>query len=159
MPSDLDLLVDRRGHLTMFALLGMVCVIAGGIVAAVTGPTDFANGSWLAAFLVLVGGVAQWALGLGQVWLAPTEPSRGLIHAELATWNAGTALVILGTLIDVPVVTTLGGVVTLASLALFLSGVQGAQARHRKVLMAFRVLLVIELVSVPIGLTMSWLRT
>ena len=142
----------------MFALLGMVCVVAGGIVAAVTGPTDFANGSWLAAFLVLVGGVAQWALGLGQVWLAPTEPSPTLLQAQVANWNGGVALVILGTLIDVPVVTSLGGVLTLVALALFLSGVRGAHERHHKILVAFRGLLVIELVSVPIGLTMSWLR-
>ena len=34
-------------------------IVAGGLVAAVDGAAPFAHGSWLAAYLVLVGGVAQ----------------------------------------------------------------------------------------------------
>ena len=41
----------------------------GGAVAAVSDPFSFEQGSWLAAFLVLVGGVVQIALGAGQAAL------------------------------------------------------------------------------------------
>ena len=36
-----------------FLALGSIAVVGGGIVAAVTGPTDFELGSWVAAYLVL----------------------------------------------------------------------------------------------------------
>ncbi|MBS7547854.1 hypothetical protein [Dietzia massiliensis] len=36
-----------------FVLVGLTAIIAGGLVAAVTGPTGFDEGSWVAAYLVL----------------------------------------------------------------------------------------------------------
>ena len=42
-----------------FVLVGSVCIVAGGLVAAVSRPSGFELGSWLAAYLVLVGGVAE----------------------------------------------------------------------------------------------------
>ena len=54
------------GAARWFVAAGSSCVVVGGLVAAATGPTGFEDGSWVAAYLVLVGGVAQIALGVGQ---------------------------------------------------------------------------------------------
>ena len=69
---------------------GGAAIIAGGIVAAVTDPAGWEHGSWTAAFLVLVAGVAQIGLALGQVELAavPATPRVAL----LASIPVGVAL-------------------------------------------------------------------
>jgi hypothetical protein len=40
--------------------VGASCVVLGGLVAAFTGPLQLTDGSWLAAYLVLVCGEAQY---------------------------------------------------------------------------------------------------
>ncbi|MCE5292393.1 MAG: hypothetical protein LLG14_24605, partial [Nocardiaceae bacterium] len=52
-----------RQHADALVVLGMSQVILGGLVAAVTRPLALTHGSWLAAYLVLVGGVAQYTMG------------------------------------------------------------------------------------------------
>src|SRR3546814_20131767 len=47
----------------------------------------FEHGSWLAAYLVLVGGVAQIALGGGQAWLADRVPRARTTRTEAWSWN------------------------------------------------------------------------
>ncbi|HEU5002339.1 MAG TPA: hypothetical protein VFW71_06115 [Actinomycetota bacterium] len=57
--------------------------------------------SWAAGYLVLVAGVAQVLLGLGQEYLA--HPGIGATRrwAELGCWNLGNALVLVGGLLEV----------------------------------------------------------
>ena len=85
-----------------FVGIGAVLITAGGLVAAITHPTDFELGSWLAAYLVLVGGVAQIALGLGQSWLAEQTPRPATVRAEVASWNVAVAATIVGSLASAP---------------------------------------------------------
>lgn len=59
-------LAERWRAASVLVSIGSACVVAGGLVAAVTGPTDFDHRSWLSVYLVLVGGVAQIALGILQ---------------------------------------------------------------------------------------------
>ena len=96
--------------------LGSVFVILGGVVAAVTGPLEFAKGSWLAAYLVLVCGVPQNAVG----WIAGGRltVSRGWVL--VAGWNIGNGAVIAGTLTGLPYVVDLGGLVLLVPLVVLL---------------------------------------
>lgn len=68
-----------------FIATGGTLVVAGGLVAAVNSAAPFAHGSWLAAYLVLVGGVAQIALGVGAAALAPQRRSARL--ARCARWR------------------------------------------------------------------------
>src|SRR5579875_3107512 len=98
-----------------FAAFGTACVIAGGLVAAATAPAPSGHGSWAAAYLVLVGGVAQVALGAGQALLAPRSPSRRLVAAEFAGWNAGNAAVLAGTLAGVTPLVDAGGALLVAA--------------------------------------------
>ena len=89
-------------------ITGTVSVVAGGLVAAVTGPTEWSDGSWVAAFLVLVAGVAQLGIGAGQAYLAVTTPTVAFVAAQAAMWNVGCATVIAGTLLSSPATVAAG---------------------------------------------------
>jgi hypothetical protein len=120
-----------------FLVVGGACIVAGGLVAAVTGPLHLEHGSWAAAYLVLVGGVAQIALGAPQGALAARSPSPAVLASELAAWNLGSALVIGGTLVRN---TVRGG-----------EGPGWARWTYRGALAAL-------LASIPIGLVLAHLR-
>jgi hypothetical protein len=142
-----------------FVILGIASVVAGGLVAAVARPTKFADGSWLAAYLVLVGGVSQIALGTGQGVLARRAPSTRLVAAEVAAWNLGLLAVTLGTLAPAVILTALGGLATAVALAWFLSGVrQSGTVLPTGVLHLYRGLAAFVLVSTPVGLLLAWSR-
>jgi hypothetical protein len=151
-------LVARWPAMRPFVVIGSVNVMVGGLVAAVTRPLDLELGPWLAAFLVLVGGVAQIALGAGQAWLAGDLPPRRYLAGEVVTWNAGLAATITGSLLAVPVVTSAGGIATAAALVLFLRGTTVASSGPRWVALGYRTVLVIVLVSTPVGLVLAWVR-
>lgn len=132
-------------------------MILGGLVAAVTTPAGWTHGAWAAAYLVLVTGVAQIGLGVGQAALATTPPTRGLLTCEWTGWNLGSAAVILGTIAQTPAVVSAGGVLLVVCLGLLVYGVRGGQAG--RLLWLFRLLVLVLLVSIPVGLVLSWLRT
>ena len=151
--------VERWRWAVPFVVIGSVAVVAGGLVAAVTGPTGFGHGSWLAAFLVLVGGVALVALGAGQAWLAAERPSDTMLRLELGLWNAGVVATIVGTLVGAPGLTTIGGLGTVAALGVFLRAVWRRSASAP--LWAWRSYLAgvgVLLVSTPVGLLLAWIR-
>jgi hypothetical protein len=137
-------------------VVGAACVVAGGLVAAVTRPAGWEHGSWIAAFLVLVAGVAQISLGVGQAWFAgPLR--RSSVAAEAVAWNVGAAATIVGTLAAQPVVTTAGGLALAAALVLYLAGVREARG-NRWALSLYRSVAAIVLISVPIGTGLAWIR-
>jgi hypothetical protein len=111
--------------------------------------------TWAAAYLVLVVGVAQLGIGTGQALLAPKVPSRGLVMAELLTWDIGNAGVIAGTLMNRTSLVDLGGTLLATSLVLFILGARGHKGRNRWPLYLYRLLITIVLVSIPIGLVIS----
>jgi len=141
-----------------FGVVALLCVVGGGLVAAVTGPLHLEHGSWAAAYLVLVGGVAQGALGAGQYFLAPQRFTGWKVVAELVAWNSASAAVIGGTLIGNPWVVDAGGGLLVASLALMFQTVRGPGAQPRWALWGYRALLVVMGVSIPIGLLLAHLR-
>lgn len=138
--------------------VGTVWIIAGGLIAALSGPTDFEAGSWVAAYLVLVGGVAQVALGVGQAWISRGVPNLELIWKQIATWNLAGVAVVAGTLLESPMITTLGGAVLAAALVLYLVGVRQLGTAPTWVGLVYRAVALIVLVSIPVGLTLSWIR-
>lgn len=139
-------------------VVGSVWIVVGGLVAAAAGPTDFDAGSWVAAYLVLVGGVAQIALGVGQVWISQTVPDLRLVWKQVATWNLAGVAVVTGTLLGSPVVSTLGGIVLAIALVLYLVGVRDLGHAPRWAGLVYRAVALIVLVSIPVGLTLSWIR-
>jgi hypothetical protein len=150
---------ERAWHAVPFVLWGFVGIIGGGLVAAVTHPLGWLeHGSWAAAYLVLVVGVAQLGLGVGQAWLADRLPGRGRVALELVTWNAGSALVVLGTLVAHPWVVDLGGVLLVVALAAYLLALCGQSGSPRWARWTYRLLVLVVLVSVPVGLVLSTVR-
>jgi hypothetical protein len=156
--ASLETLVVRWPVVRPFLVVGVTSIIAGGIIAAVTRPTGFALGSWSAAYLVLVAGVAQIALGVGQAWLAGEAPSRAEVRIELVAWNTAVVATIVGTLLGAPLVTTLGGVALVVALVRFLAGVRSAGGASNASLVLYRLVLTIVLVSTPVGLVLAWIR-
>jgi hypothetical protein len=138
-----------------FVLVGAVAVVAGGLVSAVSAMSPSELGSWSAAYLVLVAGVAQIALGIGQAGLAPRTPSRAIVAGQFSLWNLGNLAVLVGTLLDVVPVVDLGGALLVVALALLAAAVRGAPERKLRVLWAFRLLVVVLLVSIPVGLVLA----
>lgn len=136
---------------------GSVAIIAGGLAAAVTGPTEWDHGSWAAAFLVLVTGVAQIGLGAAQAHLAPVTPGIGFAAVECALWNAGCLAVIVGTLLSAPIAVSIGSALLVAALGMSTFAVRGTGGR-RLLLVLYRALLIVLLMSIPIGTTLAWTR-
>lgn len=143
-----------------FVVVGAACTIAGGLVAAITRPTGWAEGSWLAAYLVLVGGVAQISLGVGQAVLFERLPSGRHRRAEVVAWNLGQLGVIGGTLAPAVPVTLAGGLATMVALVLFLVGGRtgGAPPRLAPYRHLYRGVAALVLASTPIGLALAWVR-
>lgn len=141
-----------------FLTVGVVATIAGGVVAAVTGPTDWDDGSWVAAFLVLVVGVGQVGLGVGQAMLSDPVPSRRHRQRQAAVFCLASALVLAGTLATTPLVVTVGGVVMLVALVGFVRTTYRAAITPSWVARGYLALLVVLIVSTPIGLVLAWLR-
>jgi hypothetical protein len=126
-------------------------IIAGGLVAAVNSATPFAHGSWLAAYLVLVGGVAQLALGAAPLVLPAPVRSTWLRRAQLALWNAGIAIVAVGVFVDALAVVVAGSVVVLAALAAFAYGGGPSRPPAAVRVVLYRLVILALAVSVAIG--------
>lgn len=118
--------VDRAA--LPFLLCAVVLITAGGLVAAINSAAPFDHGSWLAAYLVLVGGVAQAALALGATALR-ASPAPALL--ELCLWLAGSLGVPAGVLADMPALVAVGSAPLLAALILFARGVASARVPAR----------------------------
>ena len=139
-------------------LLAGVWIITGGLVAAVTGPLGLEHGSWSAAFQVLVGGVLQAGMGVAQHALTARHLSRRTLLAEMLTWNLGCLAVIGGTLLTAPLLVDAGGLLLVATMVLMIRAVgRGAQG-PAWALWTYRTVLVLTMVSIPIGLVLAHLR-
>lgn len=145
-------------HVDPLRICGVAWVVFGGLVAALTGPLALEHGSWVAAYSVLVAGVAQNALGTVQSALLLRRPSRGTIVAELAGWNAGSVAVIGGTLIRMPLIVDVGGLLLVMALAVMIRTVRGRGRGPQWALWTYRFLLAVILISIPIGLLLAHLR-
>lgn len=151
---------DTAAATTMRAV-GGAAILTGGIIAAVTGPLSLARGSWLAAYLVLVAGVAQYSMGSarrrGQ---GSTGPRLGWVQFGL--WNAGCLAVITGTLAMTAIPVWIGSVALLiAVLAAIHVDWRPVDETHPRGLLStvsYRLLLIILVVSIPIGVALSVLR-
>jgi hypothetical protein len=135
----------------------VAAVIVGGLLSAITANTPTRQGAWLVAYLVLVAVVAQIGLGAGQAWLAAHPLGGALLATEFLAFTLGNAGVAAGTLLTLPVLVDAGGILLVASLGLFLWGVRRS-ARGGWVRYLYRGLVLLLLVSIPIGLVLAQVR-
>lgn len=136
-----------------FAVLGVVAVITGGLVAATAAhhPTQLIV--WMAAYLVLVVGVAQIAFGACQAWLSERVPAASWLASEWIVFNLGNAGVMAGTLSGLFALVIAGTVLFAAGIALFLFGTRGSLRNGW--LISYRVLLGLIFLSSLVGLALS----
>lgn len=143
-------------------IIGGVFVLLGGAVAAVTSPLGIEKGSWLAAYLVLVAGVPVYLVGQFIAhWLA----GRGG-WALLIGWNLGNAAVIVGSLLSLPLLVDVGGIVLLIPLAYLLwialqwKGAADGTASRAAVIGRWLLIaaLIIMIFSIPVGLVLAHVR-
>jgi len=151
---------------TVLTAIGVCSVVLGGLVAAATGPLDLTRGSWLAAYLVLVGGVTQCAMGQARLRRPDVMQRRGWSWAQIGCWNMGNTVVIGGTLAGEPLVVDLGSALLVIALTVAFhaarhgAGTAGSVAGwvSRLVDLAYRTLLLVLAASIPVGMALSQLR-
>lgn len=114
-----------------FLIAATILIIAGGLISAINSAAPFDRGSWLAAYLVLVGGVAQVTLAGGRLAIVSKAPSPREEVRLLALWNFGSLAVPLGVLADLGLAIWLGSAALLAGLWLFTRGIDTAGAAAR----------------------------
>jgi hypothetical protein len=150
IPARQRVVIVERSTAGFLASAG-VLVVAGGAVAAVNSAAPFGHGSWLAAYLVLVGGISQIILSTGQVALGTPARTRAVSPAQLVLWNLGSLAVPAGVFADWALPVTVGSGALLAALALFAVGAGGMprDARGRSVL--YLAIVVGLAVSVVVG--------
>lgn len=140
-----------------FAGVGLAAVVAGGLIAAAVAYAPTEPLVWLVAYLVLIVGVTQAALGVGQYRLADRPLTPALLWAQFALYNLGNAGVIAGTLLDLPLLVDVGGVLLVVALIGFLLGSRGT-GKDGTLRWLYRILIVLLLISVPIGLLLAQLK-
>lgn len=140
-------------ELAAFASLG-----AAGLATAIFASSPFAHGAWLIAYLLLVGFLAQFLLGVGQRALFPSDssclPPWRVRFAQAGLWNVGVIAVPLGVLSEARLVVVIGSVSLLAALtSLWLTaGRDRASWRSR----GYATLLIGMAASVFVGTALAW---
>ncbi len=146
-----------RERLTAARLLlvtSLVAILAGGLMSGATAHAPTRHIMWMAAYLVLVAGVVQAALGLTQALLPERLPSRAWHISEWVLFNVGNAGVIAGTLLHSSLIVTIGTGLFVVALVLFLIGVHNARGGWP--LYVYRAILTIVCISAVIGLVLSF---
>jgi hypothetical protein len=145
--------------------IGSCCVVLGGLVSAVTAPLGLAHGSWAAAYLVLVGGVTQYAMGHSRARHPNVASPSVWAWAQVATWNLGNVAVIGGTLTGKPMAVDLGSVLLVVALVIALNATRpppAARAAGRRGLSwgdrGYRLLLLVLVLSIPVGIVLAHVR-
>ena len=111
-----DALAAARPYL----IIAAVAIIGAGVLAAAIAHAPTQPGVWLVAYLVLVCGVAQAALGATQAWLPARTPSTRFCAVQFALFNAGNIGVMAGTLCASWLTVLVGTLLFAAALAMFL---------------------------------------
>lgn len=151
-------LLDGLMQLQPYAGVGVAGIIAGGLCAAVTGPLDWHRGSWVAAFLVLVVGVGQLCLALGEHSLLDRRRFAQRSHLQLALFNGGSLGVVVGTLLAEPVIVSLASLVVMTSLIRFALASREVNSSWSAAKAIYVGMLALLIVSTPVGIALSWLR-
>jgi hypothetical protein len=141
-----------------FVVLGTVGALAGGLVSAAAALAPSRDAAWAAAYLMLVGGLAQTGLGLGRALLARGTPVGTRTVAELVSWNVGDVAVLAGGLLGSTALAGAGGLLLVAALALLAWEARGVAGRPRWPLHAFRGLVALLVVSIAAGLVLAQFR-
>lgn len=147
---------DGRARLhasRIFLFSALFWIVLGGLLSAATANTPTRVIMWMSAYLTLVGGVAQAALGAGQSYLARRLPTGGMRIVQWAVFHVGSAAVIGGVLMAAQWLTNVGTVVFDLSLLMFYVAVQ--DGRKSAWLWPYRIAILVVGLSSFIGIVLS----
>jgi hypothetical protein len=146
-----------------FAVCAWLSLSAALVAAAARTIEPFAHGTWLVAYLFLVGFLAQLLLGRGQATAVAASPSGANappIGAQVAFWNAGVVAVPLGVLVGARLFVVLGSVALLTALAAFWQASRPCRSDSRTASgrrgIAYPALIMIMAASVLVGTVLAW---
>jgi hypothetical protein len=152
---------QARADLTAAALTSLA---AAAIALTIRVLEPFDHGTWLVAYLVLVGFLAQLLLGRGQVALVAAgglpPPPRGVRLAQALLWNFGVLTVPVGVLANTRLAVVVGSVSLLVALASLWEtarpALPGSDARSTRRGWAYALLLLAMTASTMIGTALAW---
>jgi hypothetical protein len=99
----------------------------------------------------------QIGLGAGQALLGSTPPTVGFTATWWVSWNGGCAAVIVGTLLASPVTVSLGSGMLAAALVMSARVARGP-SRWPLARVLYLAILIVLVVSIPIGVALAWAR-
>lgn len=136
-----------------FLAMAALAIIGGGVLAAVMAHAPSRKILWAVAYLVLVAGVAQAVLGMGQALLAMRASSGPVRAIEWLAFNLGNAGVMGGTFLSSWSVVLVGTLLFVVALAMFLQATW--VARRGWWIHTYRTLIVFIGGSSIVGLVLS----
>lgn len=139
-----------------FLVVAALAITAAGITAAVVAHAPTQPLIWMIAYLILVVGVAQAALGSVQASMSRSPLPVRFRLAQFLLFNAGNAGVIVGTLSSSWLIVLAGTLLFAAALAMFLYS--SWKCRGGWLLHVYRVLLTILFTGSIVGLALSATR-
>ncbi|HEU0256946.1 MAG TPA: hypothetical protein VFQ96_03810 [Microbacteriaceae bacterium] len=142
---------DRRSR--AFLILGIVAVVGGGLLSAIIAPTPSYVGSWAVAYIVLVGGAAQVALGVAQASVARRPLTRGILLTQVLLLNLGVAGTVVATVANIPVLLYLSAAAQVAAVIFLLAATR--KGRPGAALITLRVVAIVLLIGSPTGVILQ----
>ena len=140
--------------------IAIVSLIAGLAVAVAQLIEPFDHGVWLVAYLLLVGSLAPYLLGLGEAALSGGRLSARGAHRQTALWAAATVIVPLGVFAESRAAVAVGSGALLLALLSIGSATLRDRRRHgpeRRLLVgAYAGLLGFMALSACTGLALAW---
>jgi len=140
-----------------FVLVAALAVVGGGMLSAAMAHAPCRTAMWAVAYLVLVVGVVQAVLGVGQALLSQQGPGARIRAVEWLAFNAGNTGVIAGTVVSSWPLVLAGTLLFVLALAIFLHATR--TARRGWPAHAYRLLIVCMGGSAIVGLLLSATRT
>ena len=142
-----------------FDVFAAASLLAAVLVAGAALIAPFDHGTWLVAYLVLVGFAAQALLGRGQAALATDRPAAST--AQLTLWNTGVVAVPAGVFLNARSLVVLGALALLAGLVSFsrrTNPVRRARFGPSVLPIAYALLTGLMAISAFIGIALAWHR-
>lgn len=148
---------DKRLSVALpFLVVAAIAIIGAGLVAAASAHAPSQPVVWMVAYLVLVVGTAQAALGVAQAWCSLVPPSTGFRMTQFLLFNAGNVGVIGGTLYAYWPVVLAGSVLFTMALTMFLYS--SWKSRRGWPIHVYRLLLASLFVGAAVGTALSAIR-
>lgn len=140
-----------------FISLGWAAILAAGFIAAAIARTPTELLVWMVAYLVLIAGAAQVAVGRALRSLPDAPPNLAAGWGQWVLLNLGHAGIIAGTLTRT--FSLVAGATVVYWIAALWLGASVRPTTRKPGLLWYRVLIAVLIVAALVGLALSWSRT